>query len=552
MKTWPIHAKKIGRLYLDGIAALPGSSSTLDAWLHELQWLRSDDRYRAVPIRDHNNIPRARYKSVWMKWLQECGVVAPISPDQIRGHVKMFAVLEPAKKRFRSIKHTELINVHCGRETLTPCSFPTKSDISKFVAAGEFFIALDFAAMYDQFELSDEVSSRMCFMHNGNYYRLKTLAMGQRQAVEIANSATQRILDFPRRSKACHSIIDNVIFVGARDDVVHDAWTFINRCKQVNATLNEIDVRTATLDDVSNLARRDGDWAGIHIDLEKKTVSLTEKAVAKTLTSWLNRERWTWRDYAAHIGLLFWAWRILTVPMAEFFDILRFNSFVGKLMTEHQPPPRPDGSYPKNLEWDKPAAIPDGVLPMLTSWTILVIANLPRVVRPESAPELYIESDASGFGYGYTAFDVATGEISSWGTAWTDDDRAIHGDKLGKSVYSEPLGVRNNLRHVTRRYPNVRNIAVGTDNTVAEASFNRGFNSHSFHINRCVRLLEREFPATHYTLSFKYVPGNENLGDGPSRGESTCKAQRVEVIDRLRRHLGFSTELGPCSKAHVG
>ena len=549
MKTWPIHAKQIGRIELDGIAALSGSSATLEAWRHEIHWLRSDDRYRSVPIRDHNNIPRARYKSAWMKRLLECNVVAPIDPLHIRGHVNMFVVPEAAKKRFRSIKHTEMINVHCGRETLTPCSFPTKSDIFSCVADGDYFIALDFAAYYDQFELSDEVSSRMCFSHNGKFYRLKTLAMGQRQAVEIANSATQRMIDFPRRSTFCHSIIDNVIFVGKRDDVVHDAWVFVSRCKQVMATLNEIDVQTATLADVAKLARREGDWAGIHIDLDKKSVALTDKAVAKTLASWNNRSNWTWRDYAGHIGLLFWAWRILDIPMAELFDVLRFNSFVGRLMTSRQPPPRQDGTYPKNAAWDERASIANAVLPLLTSWTFLVATNRPRTVRPAAAPQLLIECDSSGIGYGYTCLHVASGEVFSWGAPWTDDDRAIHGAKLGKSVYSEPLGIRNCLRHVTHRLPSVRIIAVGTDNTVAEASFNRGFNSHSFHINRCVRLLECELPNAHYSLTFKYIPGDENLGDGPSRGGSTCKLDRVEVVDRLRRHLGFSAELVPGSSS---
>ena len=61
--------------------------------------------------------------------------------------------------------------------------------------------------------------------------------------------------------------------------------------------------------------------------LDNKSVALTDKCVQKVHASWLNREHWQWRHYAAHIGLLFWAWGILELPIAEYFTVLRFNSY---------------------------------------------------------------------------------------------------------------------------------------------------------------------------------------------------------------------------------
>jgi hypothetical protein len=538
MKTWPIHAKLIGRIELDALSSISASQTTLTAWQHEIQWLRNDDIYAAVPILDATNIPVARYKRPWLKQLLECGVISPIAPENVRGHVKMFAVPEEAKKRFRSIKHTVAINQYCGRETLTPVSFPTKKDIANFVNQGDCFIALDFAAYYDQFTLSPEISTRMCFGFDNRTYCLKTLPMGQRQAVAIANAATQLLLDFDKHSQACRSIIDNIIFVGTHEQVVHDAWIFIQRCKQVNATLNEVDVQSATQEEISKLVKITGDWAGIHLDFSNKTVCLMEKAITKTTNSWQNQENWTWRDYAAHVGLLFWAWNILDIPVSEFFDVLRFNSMIGKAITALQPPPLPDGTYPKNPAWEFKACIWPHVLPVLEIWTKLVLKNSPRFIRPLSSPQLLIECDASGIGYGYVSYNIETDELFSWGMQWTEADKRIHGLKLGKSTYSEPMGMRLCIQHALSRNKKVSNIAVGTDNTVTEASYNRGFNSHSFHINRCLKLKEREFPSSKYTFTFVHVPGTEILGDAPSRGQIDCKLHRDEMITMLRRHLG--------------
>ena len=538
MKKWPIHAKKLGRIDLLAVEELDGGDCTKQEWAYERSWLSDETKYEAVPTTDASNTPRARYRATWIKRLLECGVIEATTKEKVRGHVKMFVVPEIVKQRFRSIKHTASINVHCGRETLRHCVFPSKIEVCEAVHAGDWFIALDFAAYYDQFELSHEVSNRMCFAHNGKLYKLRTLPMGQRHAVEIANAATQRVLDFPKKSNKTMSIIDNVIFVGDKEAVISDAYNFIQRCKAVNATLNEVDTTTATMNDVAALAQQSGDWAGVHFDLRTKSVKLTEKSVNKTKTSWSNQTLWSWRDYAAHMGLLFWAWRILDISVAEFFDVLRFNSQLGAFLTSRQPPQRADGSYPKNRWWDVPAQLPQHVLTVLAKWTQQVLLNERRVVQKKTTEDLWIEVDSSAIGYGYVSLNRNTQELFSWGAAWDGGDIRIHGGNLKKSTYSEPLGLRRCIRHALARNPGVRQIAVGTDNTVTEASYKRGFNSHSFHINRQVMLHEREFPSNTFRFRFVYVPGVEMLGDAPSRGQINCNVNRGQTIHMLRRHLG--------------
>ena len=119
MKQWPIHAKLIGRIDLDAISSLDGPTTSAESWQHELQWLRNDERYHDVPILDDKkmNDAKDKMKNSWITRLLECGVIAPIDPPKIRGHVLMFAIPEVAKQRFRSIKYTKDINTFCGRDT---------------------------------------------------------------------------------------------------------------------------------------------------------------------------------------------------------------------------------------------------------------------------------------------------------------------------------------------------------------------------------------------------------------------------------------------------
>ena len=68
------------------------------------------------------------------------------------------------------------------------------------------------------------------------------------------------------------------------------------------------------------------------IDLVDKTAALSAECVEKTRASWKIRASWQWRHYTTHLCLLFCAWGILELPMANFFEVLRFNSETGKLI----------------------------------------------------------------------------------------------------------------------------------------------------------------------------------------------------------------------------
>jgi hypothetical protein len=328
--TWHIHVKDVPRMSIPALLQLSSSSSSVRAaFVHASGWLTDLSRYQVVPRRSANGAPRARLSDEWVAALVQYGVCTPIPRAAVRGHVRMFGVPEPAKKRFRPIKHTADVNEVLGKDTLLPLRFPSKAEIINLVNKGSHFIALDFSAYFDQFLYAPEVGELFCFRHGSKFFRLCTLAMGQRQAVEVAATATALLLDFDRRTQV-ESVIDNVIFVGSREDVLRDAAIFVDRVRAAGGRLNE---------DVANLeslVSTSGEWCGVAIDLTNKTASLTTKSVAKVVKSWGMRASWTWRGFAAHIGLLFWAWGILDLPMPEFFPVLSFVSRVGRNLSQQK------------------------------------------------------------------------------------------------------------------------------------------------------------------------------------------------------------------------
>jgi hypothetical protein len=511
----------------DALQQLPdvAGATTIVTWTSKRRWLEDDSLYEGhnVPIRSSRGIPSANLRPEWIERLQATGVICPVQRSKIRGWTRIHAVPEPAKTRFRCIMNTADINGACGRDTIEHCTFPTKRTISEAVHDGEWCIALDFAAYYYQFALDPLVGRRMCFAWNRRFFRLCRLAMGQRQAVDVANASTMRLLDFPHESKRVLSIIDNVLFVGTRDAVTSDAWTFIQRCKAVRATLNEIDVTTATRADVEALARQAGPWGGVDINLVDKTVALTQKVVDKTRQSWANRGRWQWRHFAAHIGLLFWAWGIVELPMASFFPVLRFNSEVGKmamqaLADERRARGLPDDAMPANPFWRQPAHVWDSVAPVLQRWTEMVLANAPRVVRPLLDPEVLLECDASKWGWSCYGLHLATDEPFAYSEPWSEEMRRRFGEKLGESTLSEPFGVVFSLVVMRERFPTATRFGVTSDNTVAVISHQRGFNSRSWAINECLRMRDERFPQDRYSIVTRHVPGVDNIADGGSRG----------------------------------
>ena len=507
--TFPLHQKNVGIMNRPALYGLENATpESRDNMMKADRFLTDRAMYdRDLRPRTANGCTATRVPDHFIKQLVDSGNLEYIDRKDVKGWVNFFTVVEPYKRRHRPIRNTVDINNTWDKSSLIGIQFPSKQDICNLVLDGSHFAAFDFAAYYDQFAYENGISDYLCFRKKNAYLKSTRLAMGQRQGCDIAQTTTLFLLDFPgRRCKTVYAYIDNVIFVGSPDDVKHDAAEFIRRCGIANVTLNEAAfIREHGLD---ACIQQTGEWCGVSLDFVNKTAKLIEKTLVKTRISWSNRANWTHRQFAAHVGLLFWSWGILDIPVCNFYSLLKFISEMSRKLQQ-------DESL-----WDSPVSIYPSALPALQAWTDLCLANTPNPVRRPAERTWFVCTDASKWGWGYRAFNYKTGEIRSHGQAWSRQQfgrfNSLGKDSMLHSVYAEPLAIHFSLVHLLVKDPDVRlkfisaaddpavlrekivdlhlgtdsisqfesglrqAVAVATDNSSARHTITRGFASRSF------------------------------------------------------------------------
>jgi len=172
-------------------------------------------------------------------------------------------------------------------------------------------------------------------------------------------------------------------------------------------------------------------------------------------------------------------------------------------------------------------------------------------------------TDASKWGWGYVALNLATGRFRSFGHAWPKEQlinifsrNNIH--KIKKSVYSEPLAVFNSLCHLLNNNEKMDihfakeveeriRICVATDNAATAFTMNKGFATRSFDINNQIQNLKRAFPDSQFDIDLAFIPGWMNPADDDSRGRRNYDVNAkmgttVECLQRLRDQGTFTKD----------
>ena len=225
--------------------------------------------------------------------------------------------------RRRKICHTRLINYLCGRDTLEGVAFTHREQQLLNVLKGDWCFCIDFSAYYDQFPLPKEIGVKMVMQIDGKYYRPTSLLMGQRHAVEVAQTATQVLTTVPfEHNCVIECYIDNIRVVGDKDEVRKVARCIVERCKQANVQINE-DVSTDAK--IDELIVQEGDWLGVHYNYKSKEVTVAEKTIKKLeKVRELMRAGWTWQQMGAHYGLLFFTQFVQGTHLAKYFHALNY------------------------------------------------------------------------------------------------------------------------------------------------------------------------------------------------------------------------------------
>jgi hypothetical protein len=508
------------------VVALPGSADTRAAVVSARPYLEDPSLYATcLPRRTARDVQIANISPQHAEQLLAAGIVEPVAPSCVRGRIHVFTVPEPMKLRHRIIQHTADINI--AVPPAPPVAFRSIPERCALVHAGTSMLQLDFKADYTQFQLHASVRDFFCHRlpaasGKPQLVRLCVGPTGQAHMVFVAVATTRHLLAFDHHSAAIDDHIDNVLFVGSAAAVQADARQLAERCRATGVSINE------DTTDLGRLVTPAGDWCGLHLDFQLKTVALTTKVIEKLRLSWSLRDGWTWRGFAAHIGLLFYSMQVLDVPVAEFFNLLRFVSNTSR-----------DMQAAGDTLWDQPATVWKSAAADLDRWTALAVKNTPRPVPEKQQPTVLILVDASAHGYGYIALDTITGKTFMHGSAWSDDFASEHGRaKLQRSTFTEPWAILHMMRHLVPQLDADRCLRIGTDSVTAAAIHRRGYSARSFDLNNVGAAARKEFPQLQ--CEYVHVPGKSNiLADALSRGNTTVASEHMgQLHSSLRRLLG--------------
>jgi hypothetical protein len=495
------------------------NNETKERFIAASRWITDDGMYATLPGRAYNlrDLERAKLYAEDVQKMVEAGQVREIPVEQARGTVHLFAVAELAKARRRAIKHTKVINDRFDKATLVPALLPTRAAQSQQAASGNYAITLDFAAWFDQFELAQPIQTRMCFRSGGKSWALTRMPMGQRHAVAVAQNATNVLLSFPLPDGvSTQSCIDNVRFVGPKEGVVKAADIFVQRCRLVGVTINEL---PDGADDASlgSLVHQRGDWLGAEYDYALGTQRVASKSMKKLALSWARRADWTHRQYAAHMGLLFFTASVLRSPLASFYEAIKQLRLRSAALTR-------DDSL-----WSQPVTMSQGELESLTRWTNHAGANAWTKCTTTAPVHRYLITDASGWGWGAMLVDTKTGALKSHGQAWSDDDKKEIDTEASTSA--EPEAVLRALQRFFSR-SDTGSVAVLTDSTTARYALGKGY-SPSFAVNAIAARVRAQFP--NLRLEMHHIAGVANpvdalSRDGPALPEDEARRAAADLI----------------------
>ncbi len=524
---FPLHVKAVDPINIAAVHALPcAHPATKIFFTTAVRWLTDASLYNAVGRPD---IRKSLYSTAQIE--EMTGIkIEPFEGEPLAG-LFGFPRLELAKERYRPIFAPDT-NDALDRSTLQRLQHRTRNDIRRDVHAGEYCVQLDMASYYDQFVLGDSIKPYFVFTHNKKNFSLRTLAMGQRQACEVAQATTWVLVDFPRpHTVKCTTCIDSVRFVGPRSDVIRAVRDFLLRCRMTGAQLNELpksDTREITDELIDSLSETRGTFLGEMYDYVKKTIEVSPKTIKKIQTT---RQRLadsnkplTPRAYAAHIALLFYATSTLGTHLGRYFDALRHYRQFSAWVQEDQ------------RRWSSGAIYPPmsrSCLEETLAWTDEVLLNTPRRVATleeiSQSPTLTIITDASLWGWAAVAVDARTGTAMTHSQQWDPSEAA----RMHESAVSEPEAVWRSICRFAR--PSEPCIRILTDHQPLVAPSKRGYGK-GWNPNLLLLRAHCSFPRTR--LEIVHIHGDTNPADQASRGEDVWDLERVRAMTDMARKTG--------------
>jgi hypothetical protein len=477
----------------------------------------------------------------------DAGVVRRLTADEKpKNTVIMKFVVEAAKNRLRPIRHSKNFNDKFGKETLQQLTVPTRAAVREQVLKGKFAIVVDMTQWFDQLPLDKAVELFFSFdPRDGKGPCCATrVPMGMRHATEIGTSVMRRLLDYEMPANVhVMYVADNVRFIGDADDIVAAFITFAERCSIVGARLNEADVNAVAAEArgtssrgerkdsaiARGLIRQKYDFLGEQFDHSNNTMCSTQKTQAKFVITWARRTNWTNRQFAAHLGLLYYATSTARISLTNYHSVIRHFARVARTLNE----------FPER--WDAPAErLPWGAQAELQEWTDRVMRNEPMAIpalEPQTCRHV-ICTDASGIGWAGIHVNLDSGAVQTHAERWPRG----HVLQGAHSASTEPQAIRRAICRFLRPADEGA-VCILTDHASVVHAVRKG---HAMSYDYTKMLETMVFFKCQFFI--KHIAGVENPVDLPSRGVGAVDpTTTVPAVMRLFDGAVYIPPQGPFS-----
>lgn len=552
---WPIHLPAhTDFITLEKVCSVAGTAESLAAVRHGFRYLYDEAMYAAVPRCKARDVPRARLTPEQGAAALSSGHFRVVRDRSlVSGYVFLFAVPQPAKRRFRLVAHPVVQNDTLA--TAPKVSFRSIHERKQLVFKGARAAQADQKAYYPAFLMPEHVGYHYCTRlpvpGEGGRTRWVLAALtraptGLASQVFTGVAVSAHLKAFAIRSAGDDDHIDNYLFVDDDDEKIAADLRELNaRNSAAGGTLNE---KEQLERDPRSLIASRLDWVGLALDFEAKTVRCTQALCDKVALTWqlLSDHPFSYRQLGSHVGMLRYAALLIDVPLASFFRLNSFMSQVGLAMQQC------------NDEcWDERVDITEPVWNDLAAFTQIVLRNEPQQqVRDLLEPDFYVTVDACASGYGYAALELRTGAVFTHSERWSARDWQVYGSRWHASTFSESQGALRMKQHLLAALeqrdasspspspPPRRYFLVGSDSVTAVALFRKGYATKSYFLNEVAKadrgtpLLQRD------QWAFRHIAGKDNVvADKLSRlthGDPVGDWDQAAVAESLRRLLGES------------
>jgi hypothetical protein len=526
---------------VDGLATKPPPDhADRIAWQEDREVLRDRDGRHAALVWN-GKLEVAKLTRADVDVLARSNMIKRVDESEmkrVRGTVLVFPKEEPDKHRKRAIFWTRNYNDTYPTEEVAPNrGNSTRAVAREAILPSEGACHSDYAAYYPSIPIEDDVSFTECFITSwGEVYRNLRCATGKRPHASMATSMTRILAYDPQRPETVifETAIDGIRYAGTKEACTDALWGTVQRSRDVNARMNDIDVYTATRDTVAEQWKtRDADWIGDVVDFEKKTIRCRDTHVERLdrFAAQVRRPEATHADVFRLWAMVLYMADTLAMPLYEHRHMRDYIRRAAQLLYR----------YPHLWESrcvERPPA-------QIYHAVEICRANRPATLVPAPPIDTVVVTDASADGWAAVVARRDSGgatRLEHFQRRWDPNTLAAY--DMAQSAKAEPEALARAAEYVRRRYPAAA-ILAATDHHGMVDAFAKGYAQSPVYDTRIARLMKARVD----TVAF--IPGDGNPADGLSRFLTSTLSPRdeaaaVEIAQRfLGRPQGRSYRLRP-------